>query len=264
MLTNAAFLKGLAIHAKDGELGKVEEFYFDDETWTIRYLVVKTGGWLSGRQVLISPISVVHVDWEKKRVDVALTKQQVENSPNIDTRQPVSRQHEADFSAYYGYNYYWGGPYMWGTVFYPADLLRKSSAEIAKEKARKESADSHLRSSSAVTGYHVEATDGEIGHVDGFVVDDELWAIRYLEVATRNWLPGKKVLVSPAWIDRVSWLDSKVRAALPREKIESAPEYLLSRPLTRDYEELLYTHYGHPPYWLHEADHRASFSISHV
>lgn len=139
MLTNATFIKGLAIHAKNGELGTVEEFYFDDETWTIRYLVVKTGGWLSGRQVLISPISVVRADWENKRVDVALTKQQVENSPNLDTHQPVSRQHEADYSAYYGYNYYWGGPYMWGPAFYPADLLRKSSAEFSKEQARKES-----------------------------------------------------------------------------------------------------------------------------
>lgn len=262
MLTNATFLKGLAIHAKDGELGTVEAFYFDDETWTIRYFVVQTGGWLSSRQVLISPISVVRADWKKKRMDVALTKQQVEKSPTIDTRQPVSRQHEADYSAYYGYNYYWGGPYMWGPVFYPADLLRKSSAEIAKEKVRRESADSHLRSSEAVTGYHVDATDGEIGHVDGFVVDDELWAIRYLQVATRNWLPGKKVLVAPAWIVRVSWMDSKMFAFLSREDIKSAPEYLLSRPLTRSYETRLYNHYGHPPYWLHEDDHKASFSMT--
>jgi hypothetical protein len=264
MLTNATFLKGLAIHALDGELGTVEQFYFDDETWTIRYLVVNTGGWLSGREVLISPISVLRVDWEKKRVDVALTKKQVENSPNIDTHQPVSRQHEADYSAYYGYNYYWGGPYMWGPVFYPADLSRKSSAEMAKEKVRRDSADSHLRSSEAVTGYYMEATDGEIGHLDGFIVDDELWAIRYLEVKTRNWLPGKKVLIAPAWILRVNWMDSKLYAFLSREEIKSAPEYLLSRPITREYESRLYTHYGHPPYWLHEAEHRASFSLSRV
>ena len=262
MLTNATFLKGLAIHATDGELGAVKEFYFDDETWTIRYLVVETGGWLLGREVLISPISVIRVDWKNKRLDVALTKKQVENSPNIDTHQPVSRQHEADYSAYYGYNYYWGGPYMWGPVFFPADLSRKSSAEKAKEKVRKDSADSHLRSSETVTGYHVEATDGEIGHLDGFIVDDELWAIRYLEVKTRNWLPGKKVLFAPAWILRVSWMDSKLYAFLSREEIKSAPEYLVSRPITRDYESRLYTHYGHPPYWLHEAEHRASFSLS--
>ena len=107
MLTNATFLKGLVIHATDGELGTVDEFYFDDETWVIRYLTVETGGWLTGRQVLISPISVIHADWQAKRLDVALTKKQVENSPNIDTHQPVSRRLEAEYCGYYGYPYYW-------------------------------------------------------------------------------------------------------------------------------------------------------------
>ena len=122
MLTNAANLKGFAIRATDGELGTVDQFYFDDETWAIRYLTVDTGGWLGGRQVLISPFSVVHTDWQAKRLDVALTKKQVENSPDIDTHQPVSRQHEAAYLGYYGYPYYWGGPYLWGPAFYPAGL----------------------------------------------------------------------------------------------------------------------------------------------
>ena len=120
MLTNVTFLKGLVIQATDGELGTVDQFYFDDETWAIRYLTVDTGGWLGGRQVLISPISVVHADWPAKRLDVALTKKQVENSPDIDTHQPVSRQHEAEYNGYYGYPYYWGGPYMWGPIVLPA------------------------------------------------------------------------------------------------------------------------------------------------
>jgi hypothetical protein len=264
MITNAEFLKGLAIHATNGEIGTVDEFYFDDETWTIRYLVVETGGWLLGRKVLISPISIVNVDWKKFRVDVALTKKHVEHSPDIYTHRPVSRQHEADYSAYYGYNCYWGGPYMWGPGFYPADLSKKTLIEAVKERVRTESNDSHLRSSEAVTGYHVEVTDGEIGHVSGYLVDDELWAIRYLEVATRNWLPGKEVLVSPQWIVRVSWAESKVFAFLSREAIKSAPEYLMSRRLTREYESDLYAHYGRPPYWLHEAEHRASSSLSRV
>ena len=122
MLTNATHLKGLVIRATDGELGTVDQFYFDDETWAIRYLTVETGGWLGGRRVLISPISVVHTDWQAKRLDVALTKKQVENSPDIDTHQPVSRQHEAAYLGYYGYPYYWGGPYLWGPAFYPAGL----------------------------------------------------------------------------------------------------------------------------------------------
>ena len=129
-------------------------------------------------------------------------------------------------------------------------------------RIREESPDSHLRSTEGVSGYHMEATDGEIGHVDGFVLDDEAWAIRYIEVATRNWLPGKKVLVSPAWIERVSWPESKVYVALSREAIKSAPEYLVSRPITRDYEDRLHFHYGRPPYWLHEAEHKSAFSLS--
>ena len=251
MLTNSTFLKDLTIHATDGELGTVDEFYFDDETWGIRYLVVKTGGWLSGREVLISPIAAVRVDWQTKSLHVALTKKQVENSPGINTHQPVSRQHEAEFSSYYGYNAYWGGPFLWGPAYYPADLAIPSGVFT---KAKEESADSHLRSSTAVTGYHVEAKDGEIGYVDGFVIDDRSWNVRYIEIATRNWLPGKKVLVSPAWIERVSWLESKIYAGLFREAIQDAPEYLVSRPLTREYENRLYFHYGRPPYWEQEAE----------
>ena len=127
-----------------------------------------------------------------------------------------------------------------------------------------ESTDSHLRSSEAVTGYHIEAADGEIGHVDGFLVDDEAWAIRYIEVATRNWWPGKKVLVSPAWIERVSWTASKVYVGLTREAIKNAPEYAESMPITREYENRLYFHYGRPPYWLQEAEHKSSLSLSGV
>jgi hypothetical protein len=124
--------------------------------------------------------------------------------------------------------------------------------------------DSHLRSTKAVTGYHIEAVDGELGHVDGFIVDDESWAIRYMEVATRNWWPGKKVLVSPAWIDRMSWEDSKVYVGLSREAIKSAPELVDFRAITRDYESRLHAHYGRPPYWLHEAEHKPTLSLSGV
>jgi hypothetical protein len=132
------------------------------------------------------------------------------------------------------------------------------------DRVRKESTDSHLRSTEAVTGYNIEAADGEIGHVDGFVVDDDAWAIRYMEVATRNWWPGKKVLVSPAWIERVSWTESKVYVGLSRETIKTGPEYIESRPVTREFENLLYSHYGRPPYWLHDAEHKSSFSLSGV
>jgi len=224
MLANATFLKGLAVQAADGELGTVDRFYFDDETWAIRYLTVETGGWLRGRQVLLSPFSIVRVDWPAKRLDVSLTKKQVENSPDIDTHRPVSRQHEAEYNQYYGYPCSWGGPFQWAQAYQGGWTIPTSAAtEVRASSSERESADSHLRSTEAVTGYHVEASDGEIGHVDGFVIDDRVWAIRYLEVELRNWLPGKKILVSPAWIERVSWAESKVTVALSREAIKNAP-----------------------------------------
>ena len=263
MLTNATFLKGLAIHATDGEIGSVEEFYFDDATWGIRYLVVKTGGWLSGKEVLISPIAIKSVDWTAKLLYVGLTKKQVENSPDIDTHKPVSRQHEAEYSSYYGYNNYWGGPYLWGPAYYPANLAVPPTA-WSKARIQAESMDSHLRSSESVTGYHVEAKDGEIGHVDAFVIDDQYWSVRYVEVATRNWLPGKKVLLSPAWIDRVDWLESKVFVGVFRQAIQDAPEYLLDRPITREYENKLYFHYGHPLYWEGQAERESAYSVTGV
>ena len=255
MLTNATYLKGLVIRATDGEIGTVAEFYFDDETWAIRYLTVDTGGWLGGRRVLISPIAIVQVDWPARRLHVALTKKQVENSPDISTQRPVSRQQEASFLGYYGYPKYWGGPYMWGATPFPerSPVPLPVPGEVAAESIQRESTDSHLRSNEVVTGYHIEAVDGEIGHVEGFVVDEEAWAIRYIEVATRNWWPGKKVLVSPAWIERVSWPESKVYVGLTRETIKDAPNYEESTLINREYENRLYATYGRPPYWLLKA-----------
>jgi hypothetical protein len=267
MLRNAKELHGLAIQATDGEIGAVDQFYFEDETWVIRYLTVNTGGWLGGRQVLISPISVIGVpDWQAKRLDVALTKKQVENSPDINTHQPVSRQHEIAYFGYYGYPFYWGGSDLWGAAPNPAGLAIPipASVEAIADSVEKESTDSHLRSAEEVTSYYLEAIDGEIGSVDGFVIDDEAWAIRYIEVATRNWWPGKKVLVSPAWAERVSWEDSKVFVGLTRGAIKDAPEYVESTMITREYEKQLHSYYGRPPYWLREAKHQPSFSLTGV
>jgi hypothetical protein len=266
MLRNVNHLKGFAIRATDGEIGTVEQFYFDDESWAIRYLVVNTAGWLSGRLVLVSPIALRQTEWQSKRLDVALTKKQIEDSPSIDTHKPVSRQHEALYMGYYGYPYYWSGPYLWGRASYPAGLtVRKEAvtqAEALQARAGKESADSHLRSTNEVIGYHIEAADGEIGHMADFIIDDETWAIRYLEVDTRNWWPGKKVLVSPQWIEQVSWPVSKIFVHLSRETIKNGPEYFESMPITREYENRLYSYYGRPAYWLQQSEQSSSRKAS--
>jgi len=246
MLTKAETLKGYRLDSLDGEIGKVEQFYFDDRYWTIRYLVANTGNWLSGRQVLISPYALVAAMEEEQHIAIDLTKKQLEDSPSLSTDLPVSRQFEEAYTRYHQWPMYWAGPYMWGSQPYPQREHPTWDTSTPGDKAW----DPHLRSTNAVRGYEIQALDGEIGHVEDFVIDDETWAIRYLVVATRNWWPGKKVLVSPQWIERVTWSESKVFVNLSREAVKQSPEYTAEALITRDYEAGLYGHYQREGYWF--------------
>jgi len=248
MLSKAGTLKGFKLDSLDGEIGKVKEFYFDDRHWTIRYLVADTGNWLTGRQVLISPYALVAVNNGAQNIAINLTKKQIEDSPSLNTHKPVSHQFEQAYYGHFGWPTYWGGPARWG---YKPYLVRDP------EKWRKSTPDAkawdrHLRSTYSVSGHHLQALDGEIGHVEDFVIDDETWAIRYLIVDTRNWWPGKKVLVSPQWIENVSWGERKVFVNLSRETIKESPEYSEESLLTREYETALYKHYDRKGYWIDE------------
>ena len=253
MLTKTKTLQGYTLDSLDGEIGKVKEFYFDDQHWTIRYLVVDTGNWLPGRQVLISPYALLAVSKEEQHIGINLTKKQIEDSPSLNSDKPVSRQFEQAYYGYYGWPMYWGGPYMWGAYPY---LVR--DPEQWRESTQGEKAwDPHLRSTYDVSGHHIQAADGEMGHVEDFIIDDETWAIRYLLIDTRNWWPGKKVLVSPHWIERVSWSESKVFVNLSRETIKQSPEYTEESLLTREYETGLHRHYNRQGYWVDEAAAKA-------
>ncbi|MGE0126476.1 MAG: PRC-barrel domain-containing protein [Blastocatellales bacterium] len=253
MLRNAGKLKGSVITATDGAIGEIDDLYFDDEEWTARYLVVKAGTWLSSRKVLISPISIKKVNEPTNQVFVNLTIDQVKHSPDIDTRKPVSRQHETAFMDYYGYPYYWGGPYLWGDSAFPATLAmppavesQMAAAATSRQREEARSYDEHLRSVNEVSGYHIEAADGEIGHVDDFILDDEDWAIRFIVIKTGGWLFGRKTLVSPQWIEGISWNESKMFVNLTRDQIANSPEYDESAPISLEYEESLHRHYGRP------------------
>ena len=237
MLRNVKNLRGYAIRATDGVLGTANDFYFDDEDWGIRYLVVDTGRWLSGRKVLISPIAIGSPDWTTQVLPVSLTKAQVEHSPDIDTRKPVSRQHEAEYFGYYGYPYYWGGAGLWGMGAPPGSLTTEGRIEQELKAHRTQVArapgdDCHLRSSNAVIGHHIEATDGAIGQLEDLLVDDHTWAVRYLIVDTSNWWGGH-VLVAPEWITDVSWSEATVSVDLTRQAVKDAPPYDLVAPLDR-------------------------------
>jgi PRC-barrel domain protein len=252
-MRTAGELKGGTIEAMDGDIGSVQDLYFDDQTWTVRYVVVDTGTWLPGRQVLISPFAF-HPVPGAARLGTSLSKKQIENSPSLDTDRPVNRQREVEFAQYYGYPYYWIGPYRWGDLAYPGLPLEPppSPAELEMLAREREGGDPNLRSVRDVMGYYISATDGDLGHVEDFLVDDETWAIRYIIVDTRNWLPGRRVLISPEWIREVSSEDSKVYVDLSKRHIEAAPEFDPSIPLAREHEERLYDHLGRSKYWERE------------
>jgi len=257
MLRTVQDLDGYSIRATDGDVGRVWDFLFDDQSWVIRYLVIETGFWLTQRKVLISPLAIGNAMWDQRLLPVAITQEQVRDSPDIDTQRPVSRQHERQYLDYYGYPYYWTGSGIWGTHASPGQMLAGSPEPASapgvdfarQEDVRHDHDDPHLRSGRVVRHYHVHASDGEIGRIHGMLIDDQTWAIRYLIVDTSAWWLGHLVLVSPDWIERVNWQDSTVSVQLTREAVRTSPPYRLSTQLERIEEAALHGHYGKHGYW---------------
>jgi hypothetical protein len=268
MLLEIKDVMNCTIAAIDGDIGHVRDCYFDDEAWVIRYLVVETGTWLAHRRVLVSPMALGDPDWRIGKLPARLTRDQVLNSPGIDTDKPVSRQHEVEFHGYYGYPYYWGGDGYWGTGYYPGAMLtgtgvggsgadylvaQAEQERRARERDQHGHDDPHLRSGKEVAGYHIGALDGELGHVQGLLFDEQTWAIRYLVVNTSNWWLGHQVLVATQWIKAVSWPDRTVSVDLPRQAIREAPPYDPAFLPDHTQEGLIFRHYGRDGYWLDEA-----------
>jgi hypothetical protein len=244
-------LKGLeryTVTATDGDIGSVVNFLFDDEHWVVRYLVVDTGRLFNGRRVLISPISFGQAERSTCRFQLALTTDKVKSSPSIDVDEPVSRQNERNFYRHYGYPCYWGSSGMWGEGAVPTSLQAGRCSDVP-ERSDEPHGDPHLRSVREVTGYQVQGSDGAIGHIADFIVDDESWDVRYLVVDTSNWWLGKKVLVAPYWASYFFWDDKLVQVNLSRQAVRSSPEWDAVAALTRGYEARLYDHYGSPAYW---------------
>ncbi|PKG68464.1 MULTISPECIES: PRC-barrel domain-containing protein [Pseudoalteromonas] len=263
MLRSMKDLEGCAIAASDGIVGKEKDFLFDDLAWVIRYFVVETGTWLSSRKVLISPIAVQNPNWDEKIFPVLISKDQVKNSPGIDTNKPVSRQHEMDYLNYYGYPYYWIGTNFWGSGIYPYSLypgndIFEHSVEGARsanlihksiKSQHDQKGDPNLRSCKAIIGYNIHAKDGDIGHVSGFLVEENTWAVRYLIVETSNWWGGHQALIPSAWIYEVQWLDNSISTDLVRKAIKDAPVYEPNKEITQDFEAAVFHHYELAAYW---------------
>ncbi len=238
MLQNINHLIGYRMSATDGEIGEVKDFYFDDVTWTIRYLVVKTGGWLVGRKVLISPDALDKSHWETGSFPVNLTKEQIRSSPDIDTEKPVYRQHEIDLNTYYPWENYWeSGLFSSGilsVIGFPA--VTGHEEVIKDDTAAKEPKDGrHLHSTQQFTGYQIHASGEELGYVDDYILDDQTWKLQFLVVNTRKWMEGKKTLISPGWIKEVQWENSIVVANLSIDSVKNIDQQDPSKPITTHY-----------------------------
>ncbi len=241
--------EGYSLKETDGEIGKVDEFYFDDISWTIRYLVIKTGNWFSGKKVLISPEALLTPDWENEEFPVNLTKSQIEKSPDIDTAKPVSRQHEEELSSYYTWDSYWGADAHGAGIFgaMPSDLY--TSEIIPPENIPVEDQadfDPHLRSTSEVKGYTIHATDGEIGKVKDFIINNADWKINYLVVDTGDWLSSKKILLPVGWIKEVKWDNKIVIVNVTTDQVENCPLYDEDQPVSKADEKIIFDYYAKP------------------
>lgn len=224
MLHNLKELYGHKLTAADGDIGHVQDFYFDDQSWVIRYLVVDTGSWLTGRQVLVSPHAFGKWDRQEKTLQVKLSKKQIENSPSIDSHQPVSRRYEAEYYKYYGWPAYWNGDAMWGPGGYPL-AIPVAPDQAAAGRKHHHRAEKHLRSALAVTGYRIQASDGAIGTVSGLMVDEKNWEIGELAVEAGHWYAGKEVLIPTGQVKRISYEESTVFVSLIRADIRGTAEH---------------------------------------
>lgn len=229
-------LTGYGLKAVDGKIGTLKQVYFDDQRWTVRYFVVRTGNWLLGREVLIVPEVINRFDEKEMQIVVDLTQKQIKESPSADTKKPVSRHYEQQYYLYYGLEPYWR-----------TDPLLVSMPPVpppVDQNPSKKPEHPHLRSSDEVRGYKLHANDGEIGRVEDYLLADQGWIIQYLEIDTGGFFSGRKVLVSPAWIDQVDWMKEEVKVDLTCALIETAPEYDESKVVSRAYQLALFKHYG--------------------
>ncbi len=261
MLRDISDIEGCVIGATDGIIGRVTDCYFDDEAWVIRYFIVETGGGDLRHKVLVPPAALGHPDWAAKILPVTITRGQVRNSPDIDTDKPVSRQQEMGYLGYYGYGVYWGGGGLWGAAVYP-DILQAGLQDQGTRGSADKGNDPHLRSCNAVRRYYVHASDGEIGHIHGFLIDERSWAIRYLIVDTSNWWLGHQVLVSPEWVADVNWAESMVSVDLTQQSIKDAPPYDAKSPPDPEQLAALDHHHGRHGEW--SPDSKAPTRPSHL
>ena len=261
MLHSADDLKACQIRSIDSNLGKINDLYFDDDAWVIRYFIVSTHNWLFKREVLISPIALEKPDWLNKIIPVNLSQEQLDHSPDISAHEPVSRQQEIQYFGYYGYPIYWGGSGLWGEGLYPGGLMpdtdninEQLNAEQAKAYSNSQEIDPHLRSWEKVKGFVVIGSDGEIGHIQDLLIDELTYAVRYVIVRANDWWIGHDILVVPQWFHDIKWTDSSVKVDHTRAEVKGAPLYDSLVKMDRDWEISMHNHYEREGYWSKESE----------
>ncbi|MEO9168022.1 MAG: PRC-barrel domain-containing protein [Aestuariivirga sp.] len=249
MLLAASALKGYSVEALDGAIGTVKDLLFDDRTWQIKWLVVQAGNWLVDRKVLVHPSAVDDFDGDRQTLNVSLTRIQVKAGPPLSTDQPVSRQHELETYGYYGWDPMWGGD-MYGSMMlgrmagpprYFGNKERYDDLGLGNVDG---DSDPHLRSFNAVKGYHVQASDGDMGHIANLLIDNVQWGVRYLIVETSNWWMGKQVLMAPYAISSINWLDRTVYLDVTQAEVKASPEWDPATAIVENYQHGLHKHYG--------------------
>ena len=240
---------GSKVHGTDGVVGSIHDVYFNGALWNVRYMVVDTGRWLSGTKVLLSPSVVQQCDWQASTVNVNLTTDQVQKSPGVGADAPVSRQLEEQLATHYDWPVYWGMGISGAPM--PEPAVAAGAIAVAAEEELIGEEWPVLRSALEVKGYRVEGTDGEIGSVEDFIMEQEKqqWILRYMVANTGSWWPGKSVLVAPQWVERIRWSERKVHVGLQQESVKGAPAFDSSAPVNRQYEEHLYDFHGRERYW---------------
>jgi hypothetical protein len=247
MLFVISSLIAFQVDATDGRMGTVSDFLFDDTDWQVRWLVVDTGDWLPGRKVLIHPASIAMKNFRHQIVGLTLTKAQIEASPEIGQDEPLSQQFQLDLHRYYGIDPLLGGAGLSSgeAMVYPSPPPAAGPETI---RLIPPAQDPHLQSVDEVTGYHIHAEDGEIGHIQGFEVDEADWRIRYLIADTSNWWPGKHVLIAPEAARGIDCAARIVTVSLSRAQVKASPKWDPLAVIEKDYQQRLHDHYGWPGY----------------
>ena len=247
MLRSLKELLGYELMAKDGHMGKVDDFFFNDEDWKIRYLVVDTGPWIFGKKVLISPSALMQPVWASETFPVSLSREEVKTSPDVDIAKPVSREYEEKLHEHYRWPVYWSiAPSASGTPMYlPPNMINRGSTTVKEDEIK-----SHLRSATEIFNYGVDTIDGEAGSVKDFIINDKTWQVHYMNVDISKWLGSdKQVLIALEWISSIDVIENKIYLDLRQDAIKYSPEFDATLPVNRQYEEVLYDYHGRPKYW---------------